>query len=112
MALLIYGSQKTSIGIFEPLFYKCPNCDELHTTYLVVYSIYYHIFWIPVFPYEKEAIANCSACSFLRNEINFGYNLIKEFEEKRKDFKHPWWTYTLSVIFSGIIIALIVTLIH
>jgi MFS-type transporter involved in bile tolerance (Atg22 family) len=108
MAFIIYGSRKTSIGIFEPPFYKCPNCGELHTTYIIVYSIYYHIFWIPVFPYQKDAIANCSACSFLRNEIKFGPNLIKEFEEKRKEYKHPWWAWSWVIIFLALILTIII----
>jgi MFS-type transporter involved in bile tolerance (Atg22 family) len=107
MALLIHGKQKTSIGVFEPLIYKCPNCEQLHTTYVVVYSIYFHIFWIPVFPYEKDAMANCTECGFKRPEIKFGPNLIKEFEEKRKNYRHPWWTWLLIIIFLGLILTAI-----
>ncbi len=108
MGFMVYGSQKTSIGIFEPAFYKCPNCEENNTTYIVIYSIYYHVFWIPVFPYQKEVVANCSECGFLRNEIKFGPELVKLFKEKRKDYRHPLWTYTLAIIFGGIIIAIII----
>lgn len=109
MAFVIYGSYKKAIGIFEPPFYKCPNCEEYNTSYIVVYSIYYHMFWIPIFPYEKEAVANCSECGFRRNEIKFGPNLIKEFSEKKKEYKHPWWTYSLVLLFVIIILAAIIT---
>jgi zinc-ribbon family len=108
MALLIYGKLKTSIGIFEPPFYKCPNCDQLHTTYVVVYSWYYHIFWIPVFPFEKDAVANCSECGFTRSEIKFGPGLIKDFEEKRKDYKHPWWAWSWTLIFLALILTIVI----
>lgn len=84
-----------------PPFYKCPRCEELHTTYIVVYSFYYHVFWVPVFPYTKGAIATCSACGFWRDETLFGPMLAQEFEGKKKEYKHPWWTYffTLLVVF-------------
>jgi hypothetical protein len=106
--MIIYGINKTSIGIFEPLFYKCPRCEELNTTYIVIYSFYYHIFWIPVFPIRKEPIATCSECGFVRDELKFGPSLIKEFEEKKKEYKHPWWTYLLTLIFLALIITIII----
>ena len=98
--IVFFGSKEHAIGIFEPPFYKCPNCQELHTTFIVVYSTYYHVYWIPVFPYEREAVATCSECGFRRSEIKFGPALIKEFHEKKRDFKHPWWTYTLTLVFA------------
>jgi hypothetical protein len=108
MHLLIHGSNKKAVGIFEPPFYTCPRCDQLHTTYIVIYSVYFHFFWIPAFPYRKEAIATCSECGFWREEIKFGPMLIKEFEEKKNEYKHPWWAYSLTLLFGLLIVLAIV----
>lgn len=108
MAFFIHGKQRTSIGLFEPPFYKCPNCNEHNTTYVIVYSFYYHLFWIPIFPFEKDAVANCSECSFTRTEIKFGPDLIKEFNEKRKEYKHPWWLWSLTFFILALILAIII----
>ena len=109
MAFVIYGSGKKGIGIFEPPFYKCPHCEEHNTTYIVVYSVYYHMFWIPIFPYEKEAVANCSECGFRRDEIKFGPNLIKEFTEKKRGYKHPWWTWSFILFCIFLVLVAILT---
>ena len=106
--LIFHGKRKTAIGIFEPLFYKCPNCEQLHSTYIVAYSWYFHIFWVPLFPYEKEFVANCSECGFTRSEIKFGPNLVKELGEKRKDFRHPWWTWSWLILFLGVVLYIII----
>ena len=103
MALIFFGSKTAPIGVFEPVYYKCPNCEELHSTYIVIYSTYFHIYLIPIFPYEKDAVANCSSCGFRRNEGKCGPALIKEFDEKKKSFKHPWWTYIVILIFATMI---------
>jgi hypothetical protein len=108
MGLLIYGSRKYPIGTFDPPFYKCPKCEELHTTYVVVYSICYHVYWIPVFPYQKDAIATCSGCGFHREEVRFGPALIKEFAEKKKDYKHPWWLYSFIILAISVIVLAII----
>jgi len=104
--LIFFGRNKALIGSFDVFMYECPYCEQMNTTSVVVYSIYYHIFWIPLFPYNKEAIANCSECRFLRNELKFGPKLVEELGKKK--FKHPWWTWSWVIIFFLLILSIII----
>lgn len=93
--LIFFGSQKTLSGIHDVFMYECPYCEKNNSTTLFVYSWYYHIFWIPLFPYSKEAHALCTECKTKRNEMKFGPKLVSEFKENKKQFRHPWWTWTI-----------------
>jgi hypothetical protein len=33
---------------------------------------------------------------------------MKEFEEKRKDYKHPWWTWSWTIIFLLLILTIFI----
>ncbi|HWR32931.1 MAG TPA: hypothetical protein VN451_05375 [Chitinophagaceae bacterium] len=106
--LIFYGKMKTLIGSYEAFMYECPYCEKTNTTFLSVYSWYYHIFWIPLFPYLKEACALCSACKANRGENKFGPKLVSEFKENKKRFHHPWWTWMWTIIFFAVIVSIII----
>ena len=106
--LILFGSRKTLSGTLDAFMYECPYCEKSNTTTLFVYSWYYHIFWIPIFPFSKEAFALCSDCKAKRNELKFGTKLVSEFKENKKMFRHPWWTWTFTIIFIILIVSIII----
>ena len=60
---------------------------------MMVYSNYYHIFWIPIFPFDKEVSVACTKCALRRHGLSFNQRLINNFEEIKNQYKHPWYTY-------------------
>jgi hypothetical protein len=108
---LIKGKKRTPIGIFSASEYECPYCEEVDMTYVVVYSNYFHFFWIPAFPYGKELVANCSGCSAIRDELKFGPVLINRSLEKKAEYLHPWWTWTWTILVGIGLAAMIIEII-
>lgn len=106
--LIFYGKRKTLAGSFEAFMYECPHCAENNSTTIAVYSWYFHIFWIPVLPLEKEGYAVCSSCTVNRSEMRFGPKLLAEYKEKKGTIRHPWWTWAwpilIMVLFAAILI--------
>lgn len=107
--LLIHGRRKFFIRSFEPLFYKCPYCDSISTTEVFIYSEYYHVFWIPIFPIRKTTAAKCTGCDATRSEERFGPQLIGCTTEELKNSKHPIYSWAM-LIFFGLLILLAVIL--
>lgn len=108
MALIFFGHRAANIAT-EPVFmYECPYCNEQNTTVLSVYARYYHIFWIPFFPYAKEGAAMCSHCNAQRNELQFGPRLTEEFKRYKKKTRYPWWTWTWTLLFVSLITMIII----
>jgi hypothetical protein len=108
MGFIIYGSRKAKIGSYDVFMYECPFCEQNNSTKITILATYFHIFWIPVFPYAKEAVATCDNCNSNRNELKFGPKLVQEFKENKKRFKHPWWTWLLIILFISLILAIII----
>lgn len=106
--LIFYGKRKTLIGSYEAFMYECPHCEKHNTTILSVYSWYYHIFWIPLFPFDKEAYALCTECKAKRNESRFGPKLVTDFKENKKKFRHPWWTWMWTITFFTVLVLIII----
>ena len=94
---LIHGKRKFFIRLFEPLFYKCPYCDKINSTEVFIYSRYFHLFWIPVFPIRKEAVAKCNECDTARAEERFGPKLTEHLNEELSNTKHPFYSWSLLI---------------
>ncbi|MEO7923761.1 MAG: hypothetical protein ABIR30_08780 [Chitinophagaceae bacterium] len=105
---IFYGKTKTMIDSIDVFMYECPYCEKNNTTILSVYSWYYHIFWIPFFPYLKEGYALCADCKTKRSELQFGPKLLSEYKEHSKKIRHPLWTWSISIILLLLILAIII----
>jgi hypothetical protein len=102
----VYGVREHAIG-YDEFFVKCPACEAHNWADVMVISKYYHFYFIPMWPINKEANVICKRCGLKRYGISFNSVLISNFEEKRSHFRHPWFTYFGLIIISLITIAFI-----
>lgn len=108
MGIIIYGSKQTPIGLDEFLV-KCPSCETHSWADVMVLSKYFHLYWIPMFPFDKDANIICKKCGLKRYDRSFDSSLISNFSEVESTYRHPWFTYigagTLILLFIAILIA-------
>ena len=103
MGIIFYGVKKATIGIDE-FMVNCPSCEADSFADLMITSNYYHFYFIPIFPFEKEANIICQKCGLKRYNVPFESNVIKNLYEIKNKFKHPWYTYSLPLFISLIVI--------
>jgi hypothetical protein len=108
MGFIIYGQSKAAIGVDEVLT-KCPSCEKDTWQDLMVESLYFHIFWIPLFPFTKVANLICQECGLKRYGCSFNSKIIFSYQEIKHKFRHPIRTYTALLIISILILGGIVT---
>jgi hypothetical protein len=108
MGILFYGVKKAAIGIDEILSY-CPSCETDTFADIYITSDYYHFYFVPIFPIEKEVTFSCKKCGLLRKDIPLTKNSVKNFDEVNRKFKHPWYTY-FAMLFIAVIILIAVFL--
>jgi hypothetical protein len=106
MGIIFYGSKQIPIG-YEEIFVKCPCCETHNWADIMVISKYFHIYWLPMFPFDKAANLICKKCGLKRYELSFDDRLISNFEEIKGKFRHPWFTYSGIGLFSFIVLAII-----
>jgi len=108
MAFIIYGSRKTTIGLDE-FQIRCPSCETSSYADIMIVSKYYHIYWVPIFPFEKEANVICQKCGAKQYERPFNASLVVNFWEIKHKYRHPWYTYFGIGIFAIMVLGLIIT---
>ena len=106
MELIIFGVRQTPIGL-DKFLIKCPSCETNSWADIMVVSHYFHFFWIPFFPTEKEANVICKTCRLKRYGMAFDKNLISNYNEVKGKFRHPWFTYIGLIILILIFLAII-----
>jgi hypothetical protein len=106
--LLFYGNSNANIGSYDAFMYECPYCQQHNSTHITVFARYYHLFWIPIFPYERHGIALCTHCGAERNESKFGPKLVQEFRDNKRKFRYPWWTWSWTLLFISFIVAIVI----
>lgn len=94
MAILIYGRGKTPIG-FDEVCVKCPSCEKDSWADLMAESVYFHLFWVPFFPFEKKASLICQECGLKRYDLPFDPVFFSDYKELKHKFRHPLKTYLL-----------------
>ena len=105
---LKYGTKKVMLGIHDPFPFQCPDCKQLNTVDFALYGEYYHFWYIPVFPFEKDGFATCSNCNFRINSLKFNRLTKEHFKLIQKKFRYPFYTYIGAALFlSPFLIALI-----
>lgn len=106
MALLIHGVKRSTID-FGEFQVTCPSCHSHQWADVMVFSVYHHIYWIPIMPTAKEALVICQNCGLKRDGQTFDATLINNYVEIKSKFRHPFYAY----IGVGVFILLMVTLV-
>ena len=113
MAIIIFGVRQKPIDIDEVVV-KCPSCEKLSSADIMVIGKYFHFFWLPFCPTEKELNIICKECGLKRYGLNFDSTFISNFEEIKSKFNHPWSSYLgltlLIVLILSIILIPILTI--
>ena len=108
MAFFSYGQSTTPIGADE-VFVRCPSCEKNSWADMMVESQYFHMFWVPIFPFDKLINLICKDCGLRRYGLPFNESIIPTYKEIEHQFRHPVRTFipVLIVVFL-VIVAIVV----
>ncbi|GAA4786601.1 hypothetical protein GCM10023231_13320 [Olivibacter ginsenosidimutans] len=59
--MIIFGTRGSLVNTSEPKA-NCVYCGSEHSVGFHGYVRYFHIFWIPVFPYSRKVMSYCAHC--------------------------------------------------
>ena len=107
MAMLIFGRKRTTIDNIEEVLLKCPSCETHQFADLMVYSEYFHFYYVPMWPIDKEAVSYCKKCG-LKRVRPFDKDFSGDYIELKSKFRHKLFLYTgVSIIVMITLIAII-----
>jgi hypothetical protein len=102
--MIIYGARSTKTGHHDLFGTKCSHCGNANTLELYTFSRYAHIFWIPLFPFKKDAVTQCNHCKQILSKKEFNAELLDKYNEVKANTKTPYWQFAgLVLIALGIV---------
>ena len=106
--MIFFGVKQIYIGADET-YMRCPSCESHTDTELLISGKYFHIYWIPFWPFEKEMSSVCSKCGLKRYNLPIEDKFISDAAEMKRKFKYPWFTYIGLAAVSFVIAFIIVS---
>jgi hypothetical protein len=95
---MIYGTGRKDLGKKYIPNEKCPNCDEQNKIHVYGLAKYFHVLWIPTFPYSKKIIPICDSCNTEITKKKISTSLKEKIGLEKSFFKMP------ISLFSGLIV--------
>jgi hypothetical protein len=60
--MIIYGTHGSHFATQPLPGAVCTACQSAHTVQVSLVSRYVHVYWLPLFPYQKLAVLHCTHC--------------------------------------------------
>lgn len=103
--MIIFGSKGTQIGSTTCNTAVCTHCQS-KTFNIYTYSRYFHIFWIPIFPYQKKYLAECTHCK--KTYAQKGFTPSMNEAVAQNPVKMPIWQFSGLLIFAVFVLIVVV----
>jgi hypothetical protein len=107
--MIFYGSKASRMGDMHISGTNCSFCGAQTNQHVSVFGKYAHLYWIPLFPIGKTAVAECSICKHTAPQKEFSGELRRKYEALNNDVKRPVWHWSglgiigVLIIFFGFI---------
>src|SRR5690606_19188940 len=101
--MIIYGWNSKLLKHAPLENMECESCSE-KTTQIGIHFNYFHIFWIPVFPFSKKASIVCTTCSHVTGEKKMPENIKVNMRALQSVGPTPTHHFTGLAIFAMLII--------
>lgn len=91
--MIFYGTNGKHFAT-EPLpGTACPACQTPDSLHVGLVSHYAHIYWVPLFPYQKIAVTQCTHCQTTWEEKQLAPALAPAVREVKKSRRAPYWMW-------------------
>lgn len=104
--MIVYGTRASSIqnGVITNV--DCPHCETNTQMNYSVFGKYAHVYWIPLFPLEKQQVIECNHCKASYELKELPKNIKQKFYsgQKLNPAKTPITHFSLLIII-GICVA-------
>lgn len=101
--MLIYGWNSELLKHAPLENTECESCNE-KTTQIGIHSNYFHIFWIPVFPFSKKASIVCTTCSHVTREKKMPENFKVKVKALKGTVSMPKYHFAGLAIIAALVI--------
>lgn len=103
--MIIYGSRNKEVAQ-QHSSHSCSHCNTPNATTLHVIQRYFHIFWIPMFPFGKIGASQCNHCKQVLPTKQMPSSLRSEYDQLKADAKTPLWMFLGLALLGALIVSI------
>ena len=101
--MIIYGWNTVNFKTSEPKDLRCHSCNAYGQVTINKYVKYWHLYWIPMFPYGIINELECHSCGSVLQYGSMSEELQRHYLE-HKSAKPPFWSFAGLALIAGLII--------
>jgi hypothetical protein len=95
--MIIYGTNGSRVRTEPAPGMACPACSNAEQMKVTVFSRYAHVYWIPLVPYTKPVVAECTQCRgwWELDEVPKEAPQVRQaLQALKKETASPWWQWS------------------
>ncbi|MGI4762391.1 MAG: hypothetical protein ACRYF0_16900 [Janthinobacterium lividum] len=100
--MIIYGTNGKHYATQPLVGAACPACHAPEALQVGLVSRYAHIYWVPLFPYQKIAVTQCLSCQTSWAEKELAPALAPAVRAVKKRSTTPFWTWAGLAIIAAV----------
>ncbi len=101
--MIIYGT-RSSKGKAVLSDIECPHCNTKGQMVFQSAIRYFHVFWIPFFPFKKVAVGQCQHCKKVYDKKSLEPSVFAKIQEVQQKQKYSVFQFTGLLIIAAIAI--------
>lgn len=105
-----FGIAKVHLGT-DTIFNRCPACEVDKEVDILVSSCYFQVYYIPLFPTEKEVTIICCTCGLKRIDLPFSDKYVRNYNEIKQFYKHPVYLYSGTIAIALAVLLIIIAVV-
>ena len=94
LPFIFYGRRASRIKAYRVADVTCSACGQEAPQDVHVFGKYAHLYWIPLFPFGKATVAECSNCLKTREQADFEPELGAAVSQANASASHPVWHWS------------------
>lgn len=100
--MIIFGVKERQLLSKQLSHISCQACGH-HGVLAEVFVKYFHIFWIPVFPFKKPTYLTCNACQATTTSKEMPDHFRNSVKELKRSARLPFWLFSGAVLFPALV---------
>ncbi len=100
--MIVYGWNSKHLGEQKLEGATCPNCEG-NSIHAQGQAKYFHVFWIPLFPYGKKLTAHCDSCGETFSKKGMTPKMKDKLGLVKSAFKTPIYLFSGSVLIAAVV---------